>query len=41
MPESDSGVKEENAMRGIDYTRIERLAGGAAFFAALCNMTRI
>jgi hypothetical protein len=32
---------QKNATRRMGYTRIEHLAGGAASFAALCNMTPI
>ena len=32
---------KKNATRGIGYTRIGRVTGGAASLAALCNMTPI
>ena len=32
---------KKNATRGIGYTRIGRVTGGAASLVALCNMTPI
>ena len=34
-------IKRKITMRGIGYTRIGRVPGGAASLAALCNMTPI
>ena len=35
------GIRRNGHTRRMGYGRIERVTGGAASFAALCNMTQI